>query len=369
MRDGRGAAILNLGFAVLDNVTTADNYSFSADRSPSSNDAIYNRGRMSIRNSRFLRDGITNNGRLTITGSEFRGAQLRLYGNAGALDPVGTSTGRQLDATYVANTNFIDQSSVYVGSDAIFRRVQVMDNPAGSDPFLNRLPPDDERNPSATGWGPNARDAITISIEQSSIVRNTFRGTPFNVLSDATGSVELFVTDTTIAEYYGQHPAIGCDSPNATVTMNGVTIVGETRERRPKGIRATNACRMNISNTLIATPTNTACALDDSAIINIRNSFATDDSCGAPAIDDPMLSRLAYNGGDTLNMLPSADSPLVNAGVPGRPQLSRDRRCDIDEDQAEAEGIDCDPEQRERDQRGEPRIARGRRDIGAVEVQ
>lgn len=107
-------------------------------------------------------------------------------------------------------------------------------------------------------------------------------------------------------------------------------------------------------NTIVALSTNLDVDLEQGTVVTFDYSLVQIPAANAVAAltagtdnisgIDPLLGTLADNGGATFTMLPTAESPVINAGEPAFAALSTD-------------------------QRGENRVSGGRLDIGAAEVQ
>jgi len=139
------------------------------------------------------------------------------------------------------------------------------------------------------------------------------------------------------------------------VTINNSTIALNTAATGGGGVLA-NGSTVSIANSILSGNTGNGGAADDvnrpGGTLNARfnliqtaptggiNGTNTGNIVGA----NPLLGALANNGGPTQTMLPGAGSPAINAGDPAfAPPPATD-------------------------QRGLPRVAFGRLDIGAVEV-
>lgn len=366
--DGHGPALINRGAMVLINVTLEDNLS-SASNSARNNGAswtsgLFNRGDLDVIDSE-IRDAIYNEGGLRITNTDFKGAVLVIGDN---------SRGVGAGPAVVVDSSFSDGSWINTLSSVRVENTMFHDNGSA---VLTAEAPVRQLLPRETilegAWARTYQNSLNIDIERSSFVRG-FYSTPTLFLPQGAGAsaVTMTVTASTIAENSSPSPQIACLRPDSRIALRDVTIADNinTIGGAPSSFAAANGCRMQISNSVIS-GAGVLCGIeDDVAEYSVQNSFASDNSCRASATGDARLSALAFNGGSTLNMAPASGSPLIDAGLPARAAYYADRRCD-DEDyrfQAEEAGAPCRLVE-ERDQRGFPRNAGERKDIGAIEVQ
>lgn len=139
------------------------------------------------------------------------------------------------------------------------------------------------------------------------------------------------------------------------VGLYNATVANNTAASASDGVYIAPGLQLRAQNSIIANNNDADCeGTIQSGGYNLIENTAGCSFLGLAIYDvlgvDPKLGRLALNGGPTLNHLPGRDSPAINAGNPGG--------CSSP---AGATLIT--------DQRGLPRTAGRRCDIGAVEVQ
>lgn len=207
-----------------------------------------------------------------------------------------------------------------------------------------------ETNQSELGGGGVLASHVNATVSNTTLAGNTTAqnggGLAF-LTAGALSVVNATVSGntSTLATGGGLHSGSG-----TTLATTAITVVGNTAAngggiyREGSGATLRNSILAN-NNAATAPDANGSFAASFTLVKNISGATLGSGSGNLAAGTDPMLAALAVNGGPTATLLPSASSPLLNAGdtVPtGLPAT---------------------------DQRGLPRIAGGRADIGAVERQ
>jgi hypothetical protein len=146
-----------------------------------------------------------------------------------------------------------------------------------------------------------------------------------------------------------------CFGDYCTVQLYNATVVNNAAASASDGVFVSLGLELHARNSIIANNSDGDC--EGTILSGGYNLIENTTGCsflGLALYDvlgvDPKLGRLALNGGPTQNHLPASDSPVINAANPGG--------CTSPTGATLAT-----------DQRGLPRTARRRCDIGAVEVQ
>jgi hypothetical protein len=313
-----GAGIANLGTLTLDGVTVADNKAQGAESAWGG--GIYNHGTLTVQNSLITGNtdattsgggggGIENYGNLTIANSTLSNNQVG--GNGGAIDNEPGAVVSVTGSTIIGNT-------------------------------------------SNDGGGIYNYDG-TVQISSSTVSGNTggFGGGGILNSGDTPGEGILTISDSTLAANTGYSGGGGILSGSVEqVTISNSTIWGNANSLGGYGggIWITGG-PFTMQNTIVAGNTDANApdisgSLTSSGYNLIGNTQGGNGFAGTDLLNvNPLLGSLQNNGGptETLALLPG--SPAIDAGDPnftGPPNT---------------------------DQRGLPRIAGGRVDIGAYETQ
>ena len=220
-------------------------------------------------------------------------------------------------------------------------------------PTLNLFESEVRDNCGSNGGGVRISGGLNHSILRSTIAGNgsATRAGGLYITGGAVGRIE----DSTIAENSGPE-AGGVLVSGGTIEIRSATIVGNSSVGTSDGptgaggIGATDGAQVSLQNTVVAS--NNGVPFDCSGQFfsgggNFLGEHEEACDIAAQATDvldggNPELGALSPGSGPTRTMLPDANGPLVNAGVPG-----------------------CDPV----DQREQTAPAGAACDIGAVERQ
>ncbi|MEM9531163.1 MAG: choice-of-anchor Q domain-containing protein [Pseudomonadota bacterium] len=130
-------------------------------------------------------------------------------------------------------------------------------------------------------------------------------------------------------------------NPGASLTLEAVTLDNNVGREIFDNFGPGGLTLRNVVST--ANPDGTICGGDMADVVDDGGNHLLDDTCTGFVGTDPMLGSLELNGGTTLNQLPQAGSPLIDAGTAAQVEPNVD-------------------------QRGLPRVINGAADIGAVET-
>lgn len=200
-----------------------------------------------------------------------------------------------------------------------------------------------------TGGGITAA-FINSTLLGSSLANNTAQQSGGGIAYQDAGSLQL--ADSTLV---GNASALASgggiySAAETTLAIASSTIVGNSAAsgggilRTGGGATLRNSIVAN-NNASTATDIHGAFSTNYTLVKNTSGASLVAGSGNLAAGTDPMLGALTINGGSTLSLLPAIGSPVLNAGDPAGSGLAGT------------------------DQRGLPRIAAGRVDIGAIERQ
>jgi hypothetical protein len=378
--------------------------------------------RMIVRNNRARSGGgILNGGSLRLRDSVIR-SNLATYDGGGVYVTPDSQLTVIQNSTIYSNTAIEQGGGISVRGPTTIQNSLILDNRSGigagvqANHFLIIVGSQIYSNTAATGPNPERGGGISLIgglIADSHIAWNTTTGYGGGVVAHGV-DVPLTIVRTTVSNNNATVSGGGIDTRhesrfnlidsavigNSAITGGGIyrssgginvinsTVSGNVAAGRGGGIAMEpgtcfgDYCYVQLYNATVTN--NTAASASDGVFVALglelhtRNSIIANNSdadcegtilsggynlienttgcsfLGLALYDvlgvDPKLGRLALNGGPTQNHLPASDSPAINAANPGG--------CTGSSGAALAT-----------DQRGLPRTARRRCDIGAVEVQ
>ena len=308
-----GAAIENLGTAVISNSTLTRNDADVGGAIFNAPSATLTMSRVTLaRNNGLVGSGwsagaIANSGTLSIANSSFRGNNAGDYGTGGIWNT-------RHATLQITNTRFAGNLQIYGdgGESAIT-------NGGGSvtidhSSFVG----------NASNWGDTIRSVGTISVSDSSFLGNFGTGVENDGGTlQVTGST-FWKNDTEITETggianYGRATVVNSTFFGLSVNIGGLPISNSGQMR----VTASTIDRSMIENdgTLIlqGSIVDARCA---GRVADAGYNLDARSSChftapGSISDTDPMLQRIAYNGGPTPTMAIPASSPAVDAIPPG----------------------------------------------------
>ncbi|MEO8672950.1 MAG: choice-of-anchor Q domain-containing protein [Tahibacter sp.] len=206
-------------------------------------------------------------------------------------------------------------------------------------------------NTANTLGGALSAYAIAMTMSNSSFGGNSANQAGGAIAFDTSGSMAM--TNITLSGNSSNASNGGgiYSGSNTTLSVTSSTIVGNSANGsgggvKREGINASLLSTIVANNTAATGPDLSGNFLPNSSLIkNTSGATLTAGNGNLSTGLDPLLGPLAVNGGPTLTLLPTATSPVLNAGDPS------------------ASGLPPT------DQRGLARISGGRVDIGAVERQ
>ncbi|HEX3897303.1 MAG TPA: choice-of-anchor Q domain-containing protein [Rudaea sp.] len=170
--------------------------------------------------------------------------------------------------------------------------------------------------------GPGSGGGIGNSASILNISNSTFTG---NSAGSGGGAIftayggTMTITNSTFngnsTGYYGSAIRnFSSDPANAftTVTLDYVTIVGNSTGSGYGALDAETNASNTVSNSIIAGNTGGDC---NGTINDLGHNFYGNNSCGAPGSGDPQLAPLGYTGGLTPTMPPLTGSPVIDAAA------------------------------------------------------
>ncbi len=286
-------------------------------------------------NSAYLGGGITNLGRLTITNSAIDGNSTTSYDGGGVYNG-GTLT--------ITNSTIDGNSSPYVAGGI---------SNAGNLTITNSTI---DGNSTTSYDAGGIYNGGTLTITNSTIDGNSSHRDGGGIGNSGT----ITITDSTISGNSAGGFGGGICNWSGTITVYDNTVADNSASYGG-GIYNDNAsgATTTLANTIVAanaattvgpdidgTVTADYCLIKDTTNATINTDYPGSNITGV----DPLLGPLADNGGPTQTMALLPGSPAIDAG-------------------SNALAVDSDGNPLTTDQRGCPRIANGRVDIGAYETQ
>ncbi len=338
---GNGGGILNQGTLVGRDIVVSGNV--AATVASSAGGGIYSNGHLTLTDST-----------VAVNESHFGGGGIYVVGSAATASIVRTSIveNRVRDLTtdfrgggglHVVFGDVTVRDSRIVGNRTDFTGGGVTVRGSGAEVEITDTSID--ANVSRFGGGIRTQSSARLTISGSTISNNTATGD-----NAAGGGLRLSAPVTIANSTIFGNSATGSGggvSVESTLTLDSATIVGNSGGFGG-GIASFSAGTTLITNSIVAGNSASNFGNDCAGSLDGGSGLLIGDptDCTIAAVSDvlvadPLLGPLADNGGPTLTMLPASDSPAVDAGTTSLTV----------------------------DQRGEPRPAGERADLGSVELQ
>ncbi len=121
----------------------------------------------------------------------------------------------------------------------------------------------------------------------------------------------LTVQNSTVAKNASAVKGGGILNTDGTVTLDFTTLSGNTGGGLANYLESGEPA-ITVTNSILANDAGGECIILGGTVTT-ANTLATDETCGAPfLLADPVLGPLQINGGPTMTMAISADSPALD---------------------------------------------------------